>query len=130
MGEKQLDVYWQTLCAGQIPEGFSTARKAFCYKYYTLLWISRPFVRLAARFFARTAKKDTWHSRGFYFLFRVAWQVLRLMPSKIQRNGFPPQSVLSNYRRIIHTRNGYIGLAPRTRNLGTGSQCPRMGKYR
>jgi hypothetical protein len=31
-GEKQLDVYWQTLCAGQMPEGFSTAKKDFCYK--------------------------------------------------------------------------------------------------
>ena len=83
MGEKQLDVYWQTLCAGQIPEGFSTARKAFCYKYYTLLWIPRPFVHLAVQFFPRTIKKNTWYNRDFYFLFRVAWQVLRLTPSKI-----------------------------------------------
>jgi len=129
-GEKQLDVYWQTLCAEQMPEGFSTAKKDFCYKYYTPLQISRPFVRLVVRFFPRTTEKDTWYNRVFYFLFRVVWRVLGLTPSKIQRNGFPPQSVLSNYRRIVPTRNGYVRLASRTRNPGTGSQCPRMRKCR
>lgn len=93
-GEKQLDVCWQTLCAGQMPGGFSTAKKDFCYKYYTLLRISRPPVRLSVRIFPGT-EEDTWYNRGFYFLFRAAWKVLGLTPSKIQRIGFPPQSVLS-----------------------------------
>lgn len=102
-------------------------KKDFCYKYHLLLWISRLFARLAVRFFPRT-EKDTWYNRGFYFLFRAAWQVLGLTPSKIQRIGFPPQLVLSNYRRIVPTRSGYIGLALATRNPGTRLQCSRVGK--
>lgn len=111
-GEKQLDAYWQTLCAGHLPDGFSTAKKDFRYKYYLLLRYVRPFVRFAVRFFPRS-EKNTFLNRIFYSLFRGAWQGLGLTPSKIQQIGFPPSSVLSNYRRMIRTRKGYIALAPR-----------------
>jgi hypothetical protein len=36
-----------------------------------------------------------------------------MTPARIQRIGFPPESDLSNHRRMVRTKKGYIALAPR-----------------
>lgn len=110
-GEKRLDAYWQTLCAGYMPEGFESAKKDFRYRWYKYLRPLRRLARLALKLFPQS-DKDSWYNRSFYFLCRTAWQLFGLTPSKIPQIGFPPQMVSSNGRRIIRTRNGYIGLAP------------------
>lgn len=48
-------------CARQMPEGFSTAKRDFRYKYCTFLRTSRPFIHLAVRFFPST-EKDSWYN--------------------------------------------------------------------
>jgi len=111
-GEKRLDAYWQTLCAGYMPEGFESAKKDFRYKWYKYLRPLRRFARLAIKLFPRS-EKESWYNQSFYFLCRTAWQLFGLTPSKIPQIGFPPQMVFSKGRQIIRTRNGYIGLAPR-----------------
>jgi hypothetical protein len=111
-GESRIDAYWQTLCAGHMPEGFETARKDFRYKWYKYLRPLRHVLRLAVRLFPQ-GQSEGWYNRSFYILFRAAWRLFGLTPSKIPRLGFPPQMVFSNSRRIMRTRNGYIGLAPR-----------------
>lgn len=111
-GENQLDVYWKTLCAGRVPKNLMTARHDPRFKYYMMICPLRSFVRLATRWFPRS-EKDTWYNRFFYSLFRTAWRALGLTPAKVQRIGFPPESRLSTYRRMIRTKKGYIALAPR-----------------
>jgi Heterokaryon incompatibility protein (HET) len=110
-GEKRLDAYWQTLCAGYMPEGLESAKRDFRYRWYKYLRPLRLLARLAIKLFPRS-EKDSWYNRSFYFLCRTAWRLLGLTPSKIPQIGFPPQMVFSNGRQIIRTRNGYIGLAP------------------
>lgn len=111
-GEKQRDAYWKTLCAGRVPDGLTSAWHDPRYKYYRLICPLRSAVRVATRWFPRS-DKDTWYNRFFYWLFRKAWKTFRLSPAKVERIGFPPQTRLSTYRRMIRTKKGYMALAPR-----------------
>lgn len=116
-GEKQLDAYWKTLCAGRVPENLPSARHDPRFKYYMMICPLRSFVRVTTRCFPRS-EEDTWYNRFFYSLFRTAWRVFGLTPAKVQRIGFPPESQLSTYRRMIRTKEGYIALAPRCTKPG------------
>jgi hypothetical protein len=111
-GESRIDAYWQTLCAGHMPEGIENIRKEFAYKYYKYLRPLRHVLKLAVRVFPQD-QSEGWYDRSFYTLIRAAWKLFGLSPFKFPRLGFPPQVVFSNSRRIMRTRNGYIGLAPR-----------------
>lgn len=111
-GEKRRDAYWKTLCAGRVPEGLAYAWHDPRYKYYRLIRPLRSTVRVATRWFPRS-DQDTWYNRFFYWLFRKAWKTFRLTPAKVERIGFPPQTRLSTYRRMIRTKKGYMALAPR-----------------
>jgi hypothetical protein len=116
-GERRRDAYWFTLCAGRVPPNLIYARKDPRYKYYLIIRSLRSFVKLTIRWFPRS-EKNSWYNRLFYSMFQTAWRTLGLTPTKIQRIGFPPQSRLSNYRRMIRTKKGYIGLAPRFAEQG------------
>lgn len=111
-GEKSHDAYWHTLCAGRVPNDLVSARKDPRFKYYIIIRSLRSFVRITIRWFPRT-EKDTWYNRLFYSMYQAAWRKLGLTPAKIQRIGFPPESRLSNHRRMVRTKKGYIALAPR-----------------
>lgn len=111
-GEKRKDAYWKTLCAGRVPDGLKSAWHDPRYKYYRLICPLRSAVRVATRWFPRS-DKDTWYNRFFYWLFRKAWKTFRLTPAKVERIGFPPQTRLSTYRRMVRTKRGYMALAPR-----------------
>lgn len=111
-GEKGLDAYWKTLCAGRMPKGVVTARQDPRFKYYRIIRSLRFFVRLTVRWFPRS-EKNTWYNRLFYSMFETGWRIFGLTPAKIQRLGFPPESWLSNHRRMIRTKKGYFALAPR-----------------
>lgn len=110
-GEKRRDAYWYTLCAGRVDPKLTSAIKDPRYKYYIIIRSLRSFVRRTIRWFPRR-EEDTWYNRLFYSLFQAAWRLFGLTPAKIQRIGFPPESHLSNHRRLIRTKNGYIALAP------------------
>ncbi|KAF2192390.1 HET-domain-containing protein [Zopfia rhizophila CBS 207.26] len=116
-GEKNLDVYWQTLCAGYVHENQVSARKDPRFKYYVMIRSLRSFVRFTIRWFPRT-EEDTSYNRLFYSMFQAIWRIFGLTPAKIQRIGFPPQSRLSNYRRMVRTKKGYVALAPRFTRSG------------
>ncbi|KAF2264433.1 HET-domain-containing protein [Lojkania enalia] len=116
-GERQLDAYWKTLCAGRVPNELSLARQDPRFKYYIMIRSLRAFVRFTIRWFPRS-ERDSWYNRMFYNLFQTVWRVFGLTPAKIQRLGFPPESRLSNYRRIVRTRKGYLALAPRFTRSG------------
>lgn len=111
-GEKSRDAYWHTLCAGRVPENLQSAASDPRFKYYILIRSLRSVVRATVRWFPRS-EKDTWYNRLFYSMFQAAWRAFGLTPAKIQRIGFPPESHLSNYRRMVRTKTGYIALAPR-----------------
>jgi len=116
-GERTRDAYWHTLCAGRVPPNLASARHDSRYKYYVLLRSLRRFVRVTVRWFPRSTE-NTWYNRFFYTLFQTAWRVLGLTPTKIQRIGFPPESRLPNYRRMVRTRKGYVALVPRLTKEG------------
>ncbi|KAH7073217.1 heterokaryon incompatibility protein-domain-containing protein [Paraphoma chrysanthemicola] len=116
-GERARDAYWHTLCAGRVPSNLPSARHDSRYKYYVLLRSLRRFVRFTIRWFPRSSQ-DTWYNRFFYRLFQSAWRVLGLTPTKVQRIGFPPESRLPNYRRMVRTQKGYVALVPRLAKEG------------
>lgn len=116
-GERSVDAYWKTLCAGRVPKDLRFARQDPRFKYYVMIYPFRFLVRLATRWFPRT-KKDAWYNKFFYCLFRAGWQIFRLNPAKVQRIGFPPESQVSTNRRMARTKNGYIALAPRSTKPG------------
>lgn len=116
-GEKRRDAFWYTICAGRVPKGITSARKDPRFKYYKIIRSLRVFVKLTIRLFPRS-ESDTWSNRFFYSAYKAAWRAFGLTPAKIQRIGFPPESRLSNYRRIIRTKKGYIALAPRYAKKG------------
>ncbi|KAF2656757.1 HET-domain-containing protein [Lophiostoma macrostomum CBS 122681] len=128
-GEKHRDAYWQTLCAGRLPEGVSHAHKDPRFKYYMVIRSLSAFVKLTIRWFPRS-HKDTWYNRMFYYImFQSAWRLLGLSPAKIQRIGFPPESRLSNHRRMVRTQKGYIALAPRFAKPGDWIGVFKGGKW-
>jgi hypothetical protein len=128
-GEKHRDAYWQTLCAGRVPEGVVHAHKDTRFKYYMIIRSLSAFVKLTIRWFPRS-HKDTWYNRLFYYImFQSAWRLLGLSPAKIQRIGFPPESRLSNHRRMIRTTKGYIALGPRFAKPGDWIGVFKGGKW-
>lgn len=111
-GESRLLAYWKTLCAGRVPKNLDSVVQDPRFKYYILTRSLRRIFRVLIRMVPRN-ENDTWYNRLFYTLFQFAWRALGLTPTKIQRIGFPPESRLSNYRRIARTKRGYLALAPR-----------------
>lgn len=116
-GQKRRDAYWHTLCVGRVTSDLKSAYNDPRYKYYFLLRSLRRAVRLTIRWFPRSSK-DTWYNRFFYKLFQSSWRFFGMTPTKIQRIGFPPKSRLSNYRRMVRTKEGYIALVPRETRKG------------
>ncbi|KAF2818752.1 HET-domain-containing protein [Ophiobolus disseminans] len=116
-GERNRDAFWHTLCAGRVPPNLVSARHDPRYKYYVLMRSLRRFVRVTVRWFPRSAN-DTWYNRFFYSLFQTAWLLLGWTPTKIQRIGFPPESLLPNHRRMARSQKGYVGLVPRLTREG------------
>jgi hypothetical protein len=116
-GERRFNAYWQTLCAGRVPLGFASVFNDHRFKYYVVCRSMRHLVRFVVRVLPRS-ENNSWYNRFFYSLFLCTWRTLGLTPSKIQRLGFPPESRLSNHRRMIRTKKGYIGLAPRYTRVG------------
>ena len=115
-GEKRLDAYWQTLCAGYMPEGYEKMKKEF-YRWNRFLRPFNHFLRLFGHLFPRHEKLN-WHNFLFFLTFRLGEFLFGIPPSKIPQIGFPPQMVVCNHRRMIRTRMGYIGLAPRYAQVG------------
>jgi len=116
-GKSHFHAYWHTLCAGRVPPDLASIRKDPRFKYYIITRSLRPFVRLVIRWFPRS-ERDTWYNRLFYSMFQTAWRVCGFSPAKIQRIGFPPERRLSNHRRMVRTKGGYIALAPRSTKQG------------
>lgn len=116
-GEKNRDAYWHTLCAGRVPQGLTSATGDPRFKYHIVIRSLRRFVQLTIGFFPRS-EKDTWYNRFFYSMFQVVLRTFDLTPAKIQRIGFPPESRLSNYRRMVRTKQGYIALVPKATRTG------------
>lgn len=116
-GEKRFNAYWQTLCAGHLPLGFKSAIRDPRWKYYLVSRSMRPIVRFLVHFSPKTEKTTALHC-FFYALFQVFWRITGLTPTKFQRIGFPPESRLSNHRRMIRTTKGYIGLMPQCTQVG------------
>ena len=111
-GERLRDAYWSTLYAGRVPPYLRSEHHDSRYKYYILVRMLRAIVRGTIPWFPRSTGK-TWYNRFFFASLQIAWRVLGLTPSKIQGIGFPPESRLPNGRRMVRTKKGYIGLAPR-----------------
>ncbi|KAJ4293099.1 hypothetical protein N0V90_008381 [Kalmusia sp. IMI 367209] len=116
-GESSRLAYWKTLCAGRVPGNLTSVTKDPRFKYYLIIRSLRLFVRATIRCVPRN-EKDTWYNRLFYSMFQTAWRTFGLTPAKIQRIGFPPESRLSNYRRMVRTQKGYLALAPRSARVG------------
>ncbi|KAF1948570.1 HET-domain-containing protein [Byssothecium circinans] len=126
-GEKIQDAYWHTLCAGRVPEGLKSATSDPRFKYYVMIRPLRHFVRIAIHLVPRE-ETNTWYNRLFYSMFQTVWITLGLTPAKGQRIGFPPESRLSNYRRMVRTKKGYLALAPRFTQPGDWIGVYKGGK--
>jgi hypothetical protein len=125
-GEKRLDAYWQTVCAGYMPEGYNCARKEF-YRWNKFLHPFNFVLKLFGHLFPHH-ETENWSNWIFFFLFRIGQSLSGVPPSKIPQIGFPPQMVSCNYRRMIRTRKGYIGLAPRYAQTGDWIVVCKGGK--
>ena len=125
-GEKRLDAYWQTICAGYMPEGYDRARKEF-YRWNKFLHPFNFALKVFGRLFPHH-ETENWSNWIFFFLFRIGQSLSGVPPSKIPQIGFPPQMVSCNYRRMIRTQKGYIGLAPRYAQAGDWIVVCKGGK--
>lgn len=115
-GGTRMDAYWQTLCAGYMPEGYSKARKEF-YRWNKYLWPFNQALKAFGHLFPRN-ENGGWFNFLFFSLFRAGEALSGVAPTRIPQIGFPPQMVCCNYRRLIRTQKGYIGLAPRYTQAG------------
>ncbi|KAF2735566.1 hypothetical protein EJ04DRAFT_576050 [Polyplosphaeria fusca] len=116
-GEGHMDAYWKTLCVGRVPQNASSARQDPRFKYYRMIRSLLSFMRIVVRWFPRP-RKEVWYNRMYIIMFQTIWKGLGLTPAKIQRIGFPPESQLSNHRRMVKTKKGYTALAPRFAKTG------------
>lgn len=125
-GETRLDAYWQTLCAGYMPEGYQKTRKDF-YRWNKFLHPFNLILKIFGHLFPRS-EKENWYNLTFFLMFRLGEFLSGVPPSKIPQIGFPPQMICRNYRRIARTGKGYIGLTPRYTQSGDWIAIFKGGK--
>lgn len=109
-GEDILDAYWQTLCVGQMPQGFDAAKEDF------VAWdkcVRKPI-------FVPTSKYLRWTHSILSLPVLVTGGIAFLTSGKsveeIMR--FRSKMTVATQRRMIRTKEGLIGLAPELAQAG------------
>jgi hypothetical protein len=96
-GESHMEVYWRTLCADQMPDGYDTAKSQFRVWYDSLSPI-RSFMNWKMDYFSSLFKPI-----GFLAYIRSTWKE------------YPAFSALMGHvtlRRIARTKKGHLCLVP------------------